>query len=335
MISMALFLVGCEQTETEKPEELNKTADEKEVFTTKTLPRAEEEMRFVAGWLDEKQILYVDHQEKVDRLRSFNIETGEVHTMFTDQAAISEVLIHPSKEQVLIKTANDATEANIVILDKDMHILDEMTVESSELELQWNAADSSQLLISAFQEDWSYQVMRYDTNDRMVQPIELDSPFPKWLGEEQIVYLDDTELIKETILANEKELLAANAVEFHSSGDQLLVGTSDEEQKEYTLIDSSGEEKYSWEAENPSEMIEDIEFIDEDNIIMSTKEDLYDGEQSAVFIHIQEGQEVKRYETDTEGGLIDCSPDGNSCLIGYSLDIILQLDTGKIVKWTE
>ncbi len=335
MISLALLLVGCEQIKTVKPEELDESVDRKEAFIPKTLPLGEDEPRFVAGWLNEKQILYVDHQETADRLRSFNIETGEVHTMFSDQNNISEVLIHSSKEQVLIKTANDATEANIVILNKDMNVLDEMTIESSELELEWNAVDSTQLLISAFQEDWSFQVMRYDTKDRMVQPIEIDSPFPKWLGEEQIVYLDNNELINEKSSVNEKEVLATDAVEFRSLADQLLIGTVDGEQKEYTLIDSHGEEQYSWQAENPSEMIEDIESIDEDNIIMSTRADVYDGEQSAIFVHMQEGQEVKRYETDTEGGMIDCSPDGNSCLIGYSLDTILQLDTGETVKWTE
>ncbi|GKV64606.1 MULTISPECIES: hypothetical protein [unclassified Sporosarcina] len=335
MISLSLFLVGCEQTETERHVEPDNPGIVKEVFTPKILPRAEGEIRFVAGWWDEEQILYIDHQEGLDRLRSFNIATGSVHTMFTDQAAISEVLIHPSKEQVLIKTANHATEANIAILDKDMTILDEVTVESSELELQWNAVDSNQLLISAFQEDWSFQVMHYDINERKIQPIEVDNPFPKWLGKDQIVYLDDSELIKETFEKKEKEVLAADTVELHNSAGQLLVESAGEDHKEYAVLDSDGEEKYSWQAETSSETIEDVEFIDEDNIIMSTREEISDDDQSALFIHRQEGQEVKRYETAVEGGMIDCSPDGNSCLVGYSLDTILQLDTGETMKWTE
>ncbi|WP_040758118.1 hypothetical protein [Sporosarcina newyorkensis] len=335
MILLALFLVGCEQNEIEKTEEKDPLVVDEEVLSVKTLKTSEENLRFVAGWLDDMNIAYVDHHDAEDRLQVFNLKTGEIHTIYTDASIISEVLIHRSKKQLLVKTSDTSTEANMTVIDTEGQVLDELTVESSELEIQWNDAEASKLLISAFREDWSYQVFLYDMNEKSLEPIELTDPFPQWMGEDQLVYLEGSTIVKESLQTSERSELVSEVNSFHASSEQLVVEIPDEEQTRFTVLDANGEEKHTWQAEHSSETIEDVEFIDDDNIIMSTNLSSDNQEGMSTMVQVIDGEAIKRYDPEVEGGLLNCSPDGGACLVGYRMDTLIDLQTGKTTQWLQ
>jgi len=331
-IACAGLLIGCTQTKDAKTE-MQTTENEVplEAQDLKILTTTKDEIRFVVGWLNETTIMYVDHHAADDRLQSFELKTGEIHTIFTSSSIISEVKIHSSVPQLLVKTAKDSTEAIIHILDHDGNALNEVSVESSELEIQWNDIDASQILITAFAEDWSYDIIRYDANDDTLVAVELADPFPGWLGTEELVYMEETDLLKESLSTGEKTVLAKDVNQFYSAGGRVLIETFDGEHIRYFVLDTVGEEMNTWLAEDDSFMMDQVVFMDE-NTLMMTVTNQTEMMPTSFLVEIQDGKEVKRQEL-SEGGSLDCK--GNRCLTGYNLDTWIDVETGEAVKWLE
>ncbi|PIC84775.1 hypothetical protein [Sporosarcina sp. P1] len=324
----ACILIACTPSEEVENEEQRV---ENETEPVETLTASKEDIRFVAGWLNETAILFVDHKDDEDRLLSFDLKTGDIHTLFTSTATISEVQVHPSASQLLVKTADDSTEAIIHILDHAGTLLNEVSIESSELEIQWNDIDASQLLITAFSDDWSYEIMRYDANDDTLVAVMLPDPFSSWLGAEELVYMEDLDVVKQLLSTGEKTTLANNANQFHSATDQVLIESFEGERIRYTVLNAIGEEKYSWFVEDHSFVMEQAVFLDE-NTLMMTITDQTEMKPTSFLVKIQDGEEVKRQKLP-EGGSLDCK--GDKCLIGYSLDTWINIETGERVKWLE
>lgn len=331
----ACILIACtpsEDVENEEQRVENETElVENETELVETLTASKDDIRFVVGWLNETAILFVDHKDEEDRLLSFDLKTGDIHTLFTSTATISEVQVHPTASQLLVKTADDSTEAIIHILDHAGTLLNEVLVESSELEIQWNDTDASQLLITAFSDDWSYEIMRYDANDDTLVAVELSDPFPRWLGAEELVYMEDIDVVKQSLFTGEKTTLANNANQFHSAADQVLIESFEGEQIRYAVLNTTGEEKYSWFVEDHSFVMEQAVFSGEDTLMM-TVTDQTEMRPTSFLVKIQDGQEVMRQKLP-EGGSLDCK--GDKCLIGYSLDTWINIETGETVKWLD
>ena len=326
----ASLLIGCTQSE-EDETEVQPTENESppEEQSMEILTTTEDDIRFVVGWLNETTILYVDQYDTKDRLQSFDLKTGDIHTVFTNTSIISEVQIHSSALQILVKTADNSTEAIIHILDHTGATLNQVSINSTEVEIQWNDMDASQLLITAFAEDWSYEIMRFDANDDTLVSLELANPFPGWLGIEELVYMEDTDILKESLSTGEKTMLANDANQFHSAKSQVLIEAFEGEHIRYSILDSKGEVKSTWLAEDDSFMMEQVVFIDETTLMM-TVTDQTEIMPTSFLVEIQEGEEVMRQEL-SEGGSLDCK--GHKCLTGYNLDTWVDIETDEVVKW--
>lgn len=322
------FLIACTQSEDLETEE---QPVENQTESLETLTASQDDVRFVVGWLNETAILFVDHKDDEDRLLSFDLKTGDIHTLFTATATISEVQVHPTASQLLVKTAEDSTEAIIHIVDHAGVPLNQISVESSELEIQWNGIDASQILITAFSDDWNYEIMRYDANDDTLVAVELADPFPRWLGTEELVYMGETDVLKQSLSTGEETTLANNANQFYSATDQVLIESFEDEQIRYGVLNTTGEEKNSWLVEDDSFVMDRAVFPDTHTLLMTITNQT-EMMPTSFLVKIRDGKEVKRQELP-EGGSLDCK--GNKCLTGYSLDTWIDIETGEMVKWLE
>ncbi|PID22974.1 hypothetical protein CSV61_00520 [Sporosarcina sp. P3] len=327
-LACSVFLIACTQSEDIETEE---QPVENEVELVETLTASQDEIRFVVGWLNETEILFVDNKDTEDRLLSFDLQTGDIHTIFSTSATISEVQVHPSASQLLVKTADDSTEAILHILDHAGTPLNEVSVASSELEIRWNGSDASQILITAFSDDWSYEILCYDATDDTLVAVELPDPFPHWLGTEELVFIEDADVLKQSLITGEKTLLANNANQLYSATDQVLIESFEGEQIRYAIVNSAGEEKNSWLVENDG-FVMDRAVLLNDNTWMMTVTNQTEMMPTSFLVKIEEGKEVMRQELP-EGGTLDC--EGDKCLTGYSLDTWIDIETGETVKWLE
>ena len=140
---------------------------------------------FVADWLTDSKIVFVEKDLEFYYVKTFDLATGEIETLYEDAAIIVDVLIHPSKEYILLHTTDNPTSATIKILSLDGIIHDEISIESSELAIEWNDLDPSLILLTAFHQDWTFDVFLYNGNKEMFGLIDIEDPFPKWYGTEK------------------------------------------------------------------------------------------------------------------------------------------------------
>lgn len=52
---------------------------------------------FVADWLTDKKIVYVEKDEGFYKVNTFDLNTGETDTLHEEKSIVIDVLIHPSK----------------------------------------------------------------------------------------------------------------------------------------------------------------------------------------------------------------------------------------------
>ena len=66
------------------------------------------------------------------------LNTGETETLYEEASIIIDVLIHPSKNYLLLHTSDNPTSATVKIISIDGIIQDEIEVASTELAIEWN-----------------------------------------------------------------------------------------------------------------------------------------------------------------------------------------------------
>ncbi len=165
VLSFATFvlLTGCDKKVSDEELPVQTKPDEQKEM--KVLEVDPAKFHFVADWLTDSEIVFVEKDNGYYYVKSFNLETAVISTLHEEAAIINDVLIHPSRNFILLHTTDNSTSATIKILSLDGTLHDEVSIESSELAIEWNDLDPSLLLLTAFHQDWSYDVFLYNGND--------------------------------------------------------------------------------------------------------------------------------------------------------------------------
>ena len=65
---------------------------------SKSLVADPAKFHFVADWLTESKVIYVEKENGLYQVNSFDFESGQTDTLYEDDSIIIDVLIHPSKK---------------------------------------------------------------------------------------------------------------------------------------------------------------------------------------------------------------------------------------------
>ncbi|WP_043933878.1 hypothetical protein [Bacillus sp. EB01] len=194
---ISLFLSGCTEPKASKtlPPSHDDSQEEQEQGKTGTadwvvpINVPEGEFFKVFGWLGDSDILYASNLAAGSNLYSYSLETGENKLILSSKAPIVTAAVNPDLSRILVHTSPSSFEAIVTVYDLGGNELVSQSFPSAELHAEWNMYDENVALIVAFNEDWTYNSFRMDTNDHIVEEIELPDPFAKWVGKESIAYL--------------------------------------------------------------------------------------------------------------------------------------------------
>ncbi|MFD1926566.1 hypothetical protein ACFSFY_00565 [Sporosarcina siberiensis] len=353
----ALIVTGCSKKNgnTEKIPEKTAPIEEEESITVEesvvhTLTSDQGKFHFIADWLTDTSILFVEKDQNKYFLKIFDFETGDIAILFEDTSVIADVKIHPSKELILLHTSNNPTSATIKILGLDGILKDEITVESSELSIEWNDLDPSLILLTAFHQDWTYDVFLYDGKslDNGFGLIDIGNPFPKWAGKGSILTnsLDEHPLDGGSLniydLATDKwiasELTDIVYVDTYEES-ILVVRIEDNETAHYSITNLDGTVTADWQmpaVSNYSEwIIPEINWVTGNTVILATHDlggqlDVLD--EPYRLTRVSDGQQ-KLLEGNVTPSLLRCSASGERCLTGYSAEILINTVTGEEKVW--
>ena len=344
-----LILVGCTVKEddlTKKTE--RKLPDVKKEEVIKKLTADLANFHFVADWLTNTEIVFVEKDTGTYFVKSFNIKTGEIKVLYEESSIIIDVFIHPSKEQLLIHTTDNPASGTVKIISLDGVVQHEVSVESAELEIEWNDIDSSLILMTAFYEDWTYDVFLYDGAESDVRLLTLKSPFPKWLGTDEIIMtdisghaLDGGELYIYDRLSGQEKSAHINGVIHYDTYQEsvLLMQMGEDEKMVYKILDKDQSILSEWQmpaVSNYSEwVIPEIHWVSKDHIVFASAES--EGQQDELkepykLIQVVEGEQMLIAE-EVLAGPLTCSPDGEQCLTGYTFEKLIDIKSKEESLW--
>lgn len=321
--------------------------DEKVDEVIKTLIADPAKFHFIVDWLTDTKIVFVERDSSNYLLKTFDITTGKIDTLYEETMIIVDVLIHPSKKKYLLHTSDNSSSGTIKIISLEGIVLEEISIASSELAIEWNEVDPSLVLLTAFQKDWSYDVLLYKGEEEDISILPLEDPFPKWLGEQQIVTvnvpehpLDGGELLLYNYrLGTEEHTGLGNVVHFDTYGDSLLFVQMDEGNADYKIIDPNGTVLSKWSmpaVSNYSEWVfPEISWIADTTIMMPSASkggQLDNLEEPFKLVRVQGGSQVALLEYDLTGRL-HCSPSGEKCLAGYKAEKMIDTIKKEETIW--
>ncbi|MFS0689738.1 hypothetical protein AB1K89_10890 [Sporosarcina sp. 179-K 8C2 HS] len=303
---------------------------------------------FIADWLTDTQILYVEKNDGFYTVNYFDIETGESGLVYEDESFIIDVLVHPSGDYLLIHTSEHPTTAAIKIVGKDGAVQHQVEIDSTELGIEWNRTDPKKILFTAFHEDWSYDLFVFDGNDDSLSIVELDDPFPKWAGENRIMTLSfrghpldggDIEIFHMEDGEIETTEIG-NAIYFDVLEDSIVsVQSVDAGAFAYTIRKLDGTVAFGWTlpaVSNYSEwIVPSIEWLDEKSLIVigAEKSGQLDEMESGFNMYFFEKGNSELIIKGLDAGPIKCSPSAKYCLSGYSSDELIDVEAKEKLKW--
>lgn len=345
LIGFLFLLGGCQQQAEQSAVQLNESKPapqtQHNLHPIHTLHKKANTFRFVAGWLTNSTIIFVEHADGQDQIMAFDLRSGETELLYTEDGIVANVLVHPDTNELLIQSSESSNEAIVKYVAADGTVKAETTVQSSELEIAWNDADPAQLLLTAFQEDWSFETFHYNLNEQSMERLEIDDPFPKWIDKDRFVYtIEEGEgqaarSLVQKALEGEQEPVADEVVSVYADNGLVVAEqASNGEGEEARLLVVTPDQviETDWTPEQEDEMLTSAHRIDDDKIIMSTNSLNAAGDE-AMNVYIIEDEKEEVLQLPIEGSSVTCSPSGDACLVGYLFDQLLLLEDGSVEQW--
>jgi len=348
---VALILVGCSQKVDEtgnQSENNNKDVEvEKVEEVTKVLKADSANFHFIVDWLTDTKIAFVEKDADKYLLRTFDIKTGEIDTLFEDTMIIVDVLIHPMKNTYLLHTTDNPTSATIKVISLEGVVLDEISIASSELAIEWNDMDPSLLLLTAFQKDWTFDVYLYNGEEEALNIMALEDPFPKWFGKQEIITVNVPEhpldggelLLYDYVSGNEESLGMPGVVYFDTNEERLLTAQINEENVDYKITLQDGTLLSSWTmpaVSNYSEWVfPELSWIADTTVFMPSATEggqLDELGEPFQFVRVENGQQNVLLDS-IPAGILRCSPNGELCLAGYKAEKLIETTKKKETTW--
>ncbi|MCM3765274.1 hypothetical protein [Neobacillus niacini] len=264
IIVLPLLLSACTEPVQEKPKAPVKTEKNRPPKSTVSekewkLPIAVAEGEFYksAGWLADNDILYITNLEQTSSLYRYQLFTGKSELIYKSNAPIVNAQISSSKEYILIHSSPSSYEGIVTIIDTTGSVLASQSIASYELLFDWNPYNDSEVLISKFNEDWSFEVLLLDTQKATISKLSLPQPFVKWTGNHKYGFLnwDDNNpslyapLIEMEIGQDEGSTLFPAIIQFSPYQDILLTisaNATENPQATYAFFDGEMKEVFSF-----------------------------------------------------------------------------------------
>jgi hypothetical protein len=357
---IAGLVVGCSNNQLSQPHvgsnhnPIKKEKPGVSFFREKVMPITEVEGSFseVAGWLTDDIVLYITNLSTGSNLYIYHLSTGESELFYQSANPIVSTEISPSRDKIFIHAAPTSYQAEVIIIDVNGETLSQTKIDSFELAYEWNHGNEDEVLVSAFNEDWSFSTYILNIQEDSLKEVRLPEPFVVWPKEKELLYLDWDEnapnlnapLIKRN-LDNDKEDTIMNSVHHVDSSKEyvLAVSTSEQDSKQsiYSIFNRKFVKSTEFEVHHltafSSWLVPFYDFIDREkkliylHPIRSGEADLYD-EGFVLTEYSFENNKGKQLFNDLENEPISCSPSGTLCLYGYQFEKIIDLKEKEIIS---
>ncbi|WP_093060663.1 hypothetical protein [Psychrobacillus sp. OK028] len=357
LLFFTVFLHACSEMKASIPEK-EQVVEDKITFENEVVEKTNQDIpsmllnnndfHSVIGWMSNEEIAFIFVEKGQWLVKTYTVPTNTWKTIYTTTTPIIQGTIHPLKEMILLHTSKDSSSAEIQFLHKNGFVTQSLSFESSEIYMDWHPTNPNLVVFSTFYEDWTYSTFVYDGETQALSSIDIENPFVKWYDEDHLsVYrwaesgLDGSELFLYSI--KDKTLKATGedkVLDVTNIGEAIVYVQINEEEKqlEYRLESLNGSNKLEWTApavSNYSEwVIPTMSIVSSDEFMLlnateSRNQD--DTSQKSILSKISLDGQVILGEVGEQP--ISCSPNGETCLGGYSKENWINTNPLKVEKW--
>ncbi|MEH7254562.1 hypothetical protein V7111_20835 [Neobacillus niacini] len=306
----------------------------------------------IGGWLTDQEILYITNYEQSSSLYVYHLLTGSSELLYKSDAPIVSVQISPSKELILIQSSPSTYEGQVTIVTSDGSEIIKKSIPSYELEFEWNQFNESEILISSFNEDWSFQMLLLDIEQNKTAELSIPQPFIKWLGKEEVAFLHWDEaspslfapLMSKQLGTDKEETILDDVLQFSTYRNILMTITVNDEEKlqaAYTFYKKEKKEVFTFSIPHLTMfsgwLVPFYDFNESKGKFITLKPlksaeaDAYSGGFDLVSYDINKDKsDIILKALKNEPLLL--SPAGEAALYGNRFDQIIDLHTKEIYK---
>ncbi len=307
------------------------------------------------GWLTNDTVLYITNQGQSSSVFRYHFPTGKSELLFKSEYPIVTVQISPGKKYLLIHSSPSTYKGTITVTDLKGHVVWSESIPSYELSFEWNPYNESEILISKFNEDWTFQVFLVSLDTRSVKQLSVPQPFMKWMDKDHIAYLNGDQaspslfapLVVKSLADQSVHTAFSNIYQFSAFKERTMTITvkgQDQSQAVYTFFDPKNRQLDAFSMPQLSQysdwLVPFYDYIEAKDQFL-TFQPVKSGEADAY----RDGfQLVSKLLTEKKSAVLfqnlkneplSCSPSGETCLYGTSLEKLMDLKAKKIVKWVK
>lgn len=345
-------LAGCTGKDAGKKEPLNLLENEVNEKAKQKIHKMSADLakfHLVAGWWTNDQILYVEKSEGIYYMKTFDIRSGETDTVFTETDLVVDVFIHPTEEFFLLHTSEGISAATLKVVDYLGIVHNEVTIASSELEVEWNAHNSNLILLTAFDMDWDFDVFLYDREKSELEVVNVSEPFVKWYSENEVMMtkisehtLDGGQITIYDLESGQEAFSGLEDIVYIDTYDDRLfvVKMIEDHLAEYKILDRDFDVISSWTMKvlsNYSEwFIPEPFWVSNVELLLPMSEEggqLDELSGRLKLVQLRDGKQEVVLEDVNITSQIVCSENGEMCLTGNSLEQIIDVKHGEISTW--
>ncbi|MDP4164489.1 MAG: hypothetical protein Q8898_15445, partial [Bacillota bacterium] len=304
----------------------------------------------ICCWENSSQIIYISNVDKSSNVYRYDFLTGESKLLYKSRYPVVTVKKSPSGKHLLIQSSPSSYEGTITVIDNEGKQIWDHSIPSFELSIEWNPYNESELLISAFKEDWSFKVFQLNLDRNDLSELDEPQPFLKWINKSSVAYLDwknnDPVLfapLEENQIGNTKISPVFDKVyQFGAFKDVLFTITVEKEDKTkavYSFYDKGRKLIYSFKVPQLTQFSDWLvpfydfneqkkEFLDFQPLLSTDKDTYNDGFQ--LVDYDLKKKKRKLLMEGMENLPISCNPSGEACLYGNRFEKLIDLNTQKI-----
>ncbi len=306
----------------------------------------------IVGWLSGNQVLYISNIEQTSNVYRYDLLKGKSELVYKSEYPIVNVQISPSKKSILIHASPSSYEGLVTIIDTKGTELLKKSFASYELAFEWNPYKESEILVSKFDEDWSFQVLLLDLKKSNTTELNLSQPFIKWKNESEVALINWDEnspslfapLIVKNLENGMEKTLFPSVIDFSAFRDMFMtvsVNEQDQSIAKYSFFDKEMKKLFSFsmpQLTNYSDWVIPFYDYNEKKGQFITLSPLTSGEADSY----TDGFQLLAYNPKTgssnlikeglENEPINLSPSGDALLYGNGFEKIIDIDSKKIYE---
>lgn len=307
----------------------------------------------VSGWVSTTEIIYTSNVGNGSNVYKYNMMTGNSKLFYKSDLPIVTVQISPDKKYILIHSAPSTYEGRLTILDQEGREVWNKSIPSFELSFEWNQYNNNELLISAFNEDWTYKVYHLDLGKKDLKELTIPQPFIKWVNEESIAYLNwdnnspslFAPLVIKKIGDRGGKIVFPEVFQFASFKDTLLTITVNEQDKsnaDYSFYDSHLKSVFSFSIPQLTKFSDWLVPFNDYNEkkhqfltfkpLRSGEADTYNEGFQLVVYNLRDKNDTQLLLEGMENAPILYDPSGDFCLYGNRFEKLIDLKSKKVYK---